>query len=81
MRTSDSEVFEICARYHCHAFASIVDVSAPCSLKDVLRKDYAFLFERFFYFLETGGPIVQGAVVFDELEKSQANILLGQMGQ
>ena len=74
-----TEVFELCARYHCRAFASIVDASAPRPVRDVLRKDYAFLFERFFYFLEDRGPTVQGVVVFDELEKSQANILIGQM--
>lgn len=74
-----SEVFDLCARYHCRVFASIVNRDAPRPLKDVLRKDYAFLFERFFYFLEDRGPAVQGVVVFDELDKSQANILIEQM--
>ena len=73
------EAFELCSHYHCQAFASIVDPSAPRPVRNVLRKDYAFLFERFFYFLEDKSPTVQGAVVFDELEKSQANILIGQM--
>jgi hypothetical protein len=73
------EVFELCSRYHCYAFASIVDSRAPRPVKDVLRKDYAFLFERFFYFLEDRGLTIQGAVVFDELEKSQAHILIRQM--
>lgn len=74
-----AEVLELCARYHCRAFASIVDVNAPGPVRDVLRKDYAFLFERFFYFLEDRGPAVQGAIVFDELEKSKSHILIGQM--
>jgi len=73
------EVFELCARFHCRAFASIVDRDSPRPVAPVLRKDYAFLFERFFYFLEDRGTTVQGAVVFDELERSQANILIGQM--
>jgi hypothetical protein len=73
------EVFDLCARYHCQAFASIVTADAPRPLATVLRKDYAFLFERFFYYLEDRGPTVQGAVVFDELERAQSNVLLGQM--
>jgi hypothetical protein len=73
------EVFEQCARFHCQAFASIVPRGAPRPLKEILRKDYAFLFQRFYYFLEDRGPDVQGAVVFDELEKTQSKILLGQM--
>ncbi len=75
------EVLELCARYHCRAFASIVDANAPRPVAQVLRKDYAFLFERFYYFLEDQGPTVQGVVVFDELEKSQAKILIGQMAE
>lgn len=48
-----------------------------------LRKDYAYLFERFFYFLEDiaieTGHAQQGLVVFDELEKSRSHILVGQI--
>jgi hypothetical protein len=47
-----------------------------------LRKDYGYLFERFFYFLEdqstqSGFP-QQGVVVFDELDKSKSHILIDQ---
>ena len=73
------EVFDLCARFHCQAFASIVKRDAPRPTRTVLRKDYAFLFERFFYFLEDRGPTVQGVIVFDELEKAQSKILLQQM--
>jgi Protein of unknown function (DUF3800) len=45
----------------------------------MLRRDYAFLFERFFYFLEDIGPTAMGAVVFDELERSRSHLLVGQM--
>ena len=73
------ELLDICARFRCRAFASIVtqDAVRPESLH--LRKDYAYLFERFYYFLEDRGPAVSGIVVFDELEKSQSHILVGQM--
>ncbi|MBU1656504.1 MAG: DUF3800 domain-containing protein [Gammaproteobacteria bacterium] len=73
-------MLELCAQYRVKAFASIVDRDAPRPDKGFLRKDYAYLFERYFYFLEEqrGG---MGLVVFDELDKSQAHLLLGQMGK
>lgn len=74
-----SDVFTLCARYRCNAFASIVTRGAPRPVVPVLRKDYAFLFERFFYFLEDRDSQAQGVIVFDELEKSRSNILINQM--
>lgn len=74
-----SDVFTLCARYRCNVFASIVRHGAPRPTATVLRKDYAYLFERFFYFLEDREPEAQGVVVFDELEKSRSHILIGQM--
>jgi hypothetical protein len=72
------EAFTVCSAFECYAFASIVHPAAPKSGSDMLRKDYSYLFERLFYFLEDHGN-QQGIVVFDELEKSQSHILLGQM--
>jgi len=74
------EVFDICARFRCRLFASIVtDTTSYNHAADFLRKDYAYLFERFFYYLEDTNPAAQGIVVFDELEKSKSHILVGQM--
>ena len=73
------EVLEICARFRCHVFASVVDKSSPSPGTDHLRKDYAYLFERFFYFLEDSGPTAFGIAVFDELEKVQSHLLVNQM--
>ncbi len=71
-------VLDICARFRAKAFACIVDKDAPRENPgDYLRKDYSFLFERYFYFLEDKNSM--GAIVFDELEKSQCHILVGQM--
>lgn len=71
---------EICARFRCKAFASVVDRDAPRPAnKEVLRKDYAYLFERYFYFLEDSSPDALGLVVFDELERVQSHILIEQM--
>jgi len=75
-----SDVLDICARFRCKAFASIVSPDAPSlASTDYLRKDYSYLFERFYYFLEDTNPTASGIVVFDELEKSRSHILLGQM--
>jgi hypothetical protein len=68
----------ICAKFGCAAFASIVDVDAPATSGDGLRKDYAYLFERFFYFLEARNDRSMGIIVFDELEKSRSHVLVDQ---
>jgi len=61
-------------------FASIVTKNAPAPPSSgYLRKDYAYLFERFFYFLEDVSPLTSGIVVFDELEKSRSHLLVEQM--
>ena len=73
------DLFDICARFRCRAFASIVDKSSPVQGPSHLTKDYAYLLERFFYFLEVLGPDAFGVAVFDELEKVQSHILVGQM--
>lgn len=72
-------VFEICSRHECRAFASIVETDAPKTEAGGLRKDYAYLFERFFYFLEDLDDEEQGIVVFDELENAKSHLLIDQM--
>ena len=72
-------VFDICAELGCRAFASIVETDALPTASGGLRKDYSYLFERFFYFLEDHAAGEQGIVVFDELEKSQSHLLIDQM--
>ena len=74
-----ASVFNICAQLDCRAFASIVETDACPTASGGLRKDYAYLFERFFYFLEDNDDGEQGIVVFDELEKSQSHLLIDQM--
>ena len=73
------EVLEICSRFRCRAFASVVDKDSPSPETDHVRKDYAYLFERFFYFLEDLGPDAFGVAVFDEIEKVQSHLLVSQM--
>ena len=76
------EALEICARFRCRALASIISTDAPKPTgADFLRKDYAYLFERYFYFLEDTDADTLGLVVFDELERVQSHILIEQMNR
>jgi hypothetical protein len=73
------KVLAIAREYECKAFASIVPKAAPRPTDDYLRRDYSFLLERFYRFLRTQLGKPQGIVVFDELERSQSHLLIGQM--
>src|SRR5579883_59569 len=73
------EVLNIAARFNTRVFASMVDPKAPRPDRGVLRKDYIYLFERYFFFLEALPIRERGLVVFDELEKSKAHGLFQQM--
>lgn len=73
-------LLELCTQYHARAFAIIVNKDAPYPAdQHMLRKDYAYLFERFFYYLEDVGTNSMGVVVFDELERSRSHLLTNQM--
>lgn len=74
------QVFQLCQQYRCKVFASIVaDHTKVSTDASMLRKDYIYLFERFYYFLEDTPGEPRGIVVFDELDKSASHILLTQM--
>lgn len=74
-------ILELCAQYRVHVFASVVDRDALRPRGDFLRKDYAYLFERYFYFLDEQPVHQLGFVVFDELERALCHILIDQMGR
>lgn len=69
------------ARTHgAKVFATIVPQSAPRPNRaDALRKDYAYLFERLYYFLNGLPDDPMGFLVFDELDRSASHILLEQV--
>ena len=74
------KVFEQCAAFDCQAFASIIPQDAArTDGKDFLRKDYAYLFERFHHMLWHTPGRPAGIVVFDELDKSRSQLLVNQM--
>jgi hypothetical protein len=72
-------VLELCASHGAQFFASVVEPKAPRPAGDALRKDYAYLFERFFYLVKQQTQWERGLIVFDELERSRAHILVDQM--
>ena len=75
-------ILEVCSQHQGRAFASIVDRDAPRpASRNILRKDYAYLFERFFYYLEDLPPYQHGIIVFDELERTQSHLLVEQMAE
>lgn len=74
------QILQLCVQYRFKIFASII--ADPCNVikeASMLRKDYIYLFERFYYFLEDSPDEPRGIVVFDELDKSSSHILLTQM--
>jgi hypothetical protein len=75
-------VLRLMVRFRVKVFAAVVTPEAPRPAdKAVLRRDYAFLFERFFHHLSSSSESEMGLIVFDELEKTQSKILLGQMAR
>ena len=61
-------------------FATIVprEAARPTDA-GALRKDYAFLFERYYYFLNSQEGDPMGYLIFDERDRSQSHILLDQI--
>ncbi len=74
-----NEVYALAAQLGVKVFASLVEPNAPRPTVDFLRKDYAYLFERFFYYLEDTSSDEMGLIVFDELERTFCRRLLNQM--
>lgn len=73
------EVFEVCARFRCRLIASIVPNRIPRPPAGYLRKDYAYLFERFYYFLEDQKPQQQGMIACGGRASHQGDLLHDQM--
>lgn len=74
-----AEAFEICGRFRSRFLASIVATGSPRPAPGYLRKDYAYLFERFFYFLEDQKPPSNGVVICDREGSCQTTLLHDQM--
>ena len=75
------KALSLCRAYGGQAFASIVPRTAIRPTTPMLRKDYAYLFERFYYLLNSRDDRPMGYLIFDELEKSASQILIGQVSE
>jgi hypothetical protein len=74
------KVLEVVANFRCKVFASIVSPEFnPSDTPDYLRKDFVYLLERYFYFLEDKPEEPSGIIVFDETEKTQSQRLIQQI--
>ncbi|KJU84119.1 hypothetical protein MBAV_003679 [Candidatus Magnetobacterium bavaricum] len=73
----------LCKKYKIKIFAGIIDKDAPIPETNYLRRDYSYLFERFFTYLRKSSKNQdeKGIVVFDELERSQCHMLVDQMSE
>jgi hypothetical protein len=60
------DALDLAARFRCRFIASIVGKQAPRPGPRLLRKDYAYLFERFFYLVDDLKPSPLGIVVSTE---------------
>lgn len=74
-------VLELCSLHEVRVFASIVEPEAPRPLGQMLRKDFTYLFERYFHSLDSGPDHEHGIVVFDELDVTASRRLGRQMHQ
>jgi hypothetical protein len=75
------EVFALCARFGVRIFAAMVEPKAPQPMGTLLRKDYSYLFERFFYYLEDRSAEEMGLLVFNERERGLCKRLASQMSE
>jgi hypothetical protein len=74
------ELLRLCLIHGVKVFACIVHPDAPLTENTwALRRDIAFLFERYFYYLEDLGNDQRGLLVFDELERAQCRRLMQRM--
>lgn len=74
-----AHVLELCALHRVQVFASVIEPDAPRPRSEMLRKDFSYLFERFYYSLELDPERPHGIVVFDELDRTQSQRLSAQM--
>jgi len=73
-------LIDVAAVFGVKVFGSIVRKGCPSPSDDyALRKDYSYLLERYFYYLETLPATDHGLLICDELEVNQSRVLIDQM--
>lgn len=75
-------LMDTAASFGVKTFGSIVQRNCPKPVDpSALRKDYNYLLERFFYYLETFPADVKGLLVCDELDPNQSNEIIQQISK
>jgi hypothetical protein len=75
-------LLDVSATFGVKTFGSIVQKNAPQpSDPSALRKDYNYLLERFFYYLESLPADVRGLLVCDELDPNQSQVIIQQISK
>ncbi len=75
-----TKVLNHCTTFNCKVFSCIVANPNGAGRKNsMLPKEYVYLFERFYYFLESQQPEEDGTIIFDEVEKSMSRLRIIQM--
>ncbi len=66
------EVFQACEYHQVRLMAAVVETGAPrppvVEWTEFLRKDFVFLFERIFYFMEAQAPGSMAVCIFDQID-------------
>lgn len=74
------ELLQLVSNFRFKIFASIVSQNFNFTdTPELLRKDYVYLFVRYFYFLEEKIDTLSGLIVFDETEKTQSQRSIQQI--
>lgn len=74
------ELLEIVGGFRCKIFATIVSKEFDrTDTPEFLRKDYVYLLERYYYFLDEKKEQPSGIIVFDETEKNHSQRLIQQI--
>ncbi|MEN9522142.1 MAG: hypothetical protein RL065_519 [Bacteroidota bacterium] len=77
-----SALLELVNRFRCKIFATIYDGTTRKTDEtndELLSRQYIYLFERFYYFLEDKGDSGNGILVLDEFEKTSSQLLIQQI--
>lgn len=75
-------LLDLCTDYRCKMFATLVkDSTMDMPIQGYLTKQYIYLLERFYYFLEDRSDKHQGIIIFDENDKSRSQEMLLQFDQ
>ncbi len=75
-----NDILFLATAFGCKIFACIINKDSEIlnnKIDDLLRKDYIFLFEKFYYFLEDIKDAPIGIMVFDEIGKQNSGRLIG----